>query len=148
MAIESDHLNSLQNCTRASHKKCTVGYTYRRADGTCNNLRTSWWGSASSPYKRLRPQAYADSLEKPRKFSKLGRPLKSARLIAMTMHSCQDEYGSITHFVPFFGQYVMYDVVIRIRIQHMERAKRRKVIKKNTKSTISIITRTKRSTTR
>ena len=36
---------------------------FRTFDGTCNNLKTSKWGSAGTPLQRVLPNAYADGGE-------------------------------------------------------------------------------------
>ena len=118
---QSDHLNSLYKCNNVSWPspssssefsgyKCNKLHWFRKTDGSCNNLIYSWWGAAKTPFKRLAKPAYADDKEKPRKYSVFGQPLKSPRLIATTIHSSQDQYSTISHFLPLFGQYLMHDM--------------------------------------
>ena len=59
---------------------CDPFSKYSRIDGACNNLRTTWLGKASSPYKRYLRAEYQDGVNAPRSLSVTGRPLPNARL--------------------------------------------------------------------
>lgn len=37
-----------------------IDLSYRRADGSCNNLKHSFWGKANTAYKRLLFPVYKD----------------------------------------------------------------------------------------
>lgn len=40
--------------------RCDPKETYRRFDGSCNNLEVPWWGQSDTPYKRWLNPAYSD----------------------------------------------------------------------------------------
>ncbi|ESO96969.1 hypothetical protein LOTGIDRAFT_115464 [Lottia gigantea] len=86
---------------------------YRTADGTCNNLRNSKWGSAFIPMRRFQPPEYADGVSEPRTTSVDGSQLPSARLVSREVHETdrgQQEMSSLTHMLMQWGQFVDHDI--------------------------------------
>jgi len=47
-------------CTLPEEISCNFTDPYRTADGSCNNLKHTWWGSANQPLRRILPPDYAD----------------------------------------------------------------------------------------
>lgn len=83
---------------------------YRTADGTCNNPKKPWWGSANTPQQRFLPPKYEDGLQIIRR-SVLGGPLPSAREISTIIHQDHDiEMGGITLLLMQFGQFLDHDI--------------------------------------
>ena len=59
---------------------CDPFNRYSAFDGSCNNLRTPWFGKATSPYKRYLRAEYQDGTNSPRTLSVTGRPLPNPRV--------------------------------------------------------------------
>ncbi|KAJ8316845.1 hypothetical protein KUTeg_004749, partial [Tegillarca granosa] len=49
--------------------KCNAKSPYRTADGTCNNLLNTRWGSSFRAQLRFLPPDYHDGFDKPRMYS-------------------------------------------------------------------------------
>ncbi|XP_043251022.1 uncharacterized protein LOC122396559 [Colletes gigas] len=83
---------------------------YRTSDGSCNNLRNLWWGSAMSAMQRFLPAVYGDGIQSVRR-SVSGRPLPSARQVTAVIHEDKDiPLTSITHMLMQWGQFVDHDM--------------------------------------
>ncbi|XP_058805133.1 chorion peroxidase-like [Phymastichus coffea] len=98
-------------CPRRSSPSCpAASRKYRTSDGSCNNLRELWWGSAMSTMQRLLPAVYNDGIESIRK-SVTGAALPSARQVSDVIHRERDApMVSITHMLMQWGQFVDHDV--------------------------------------
>ncbi|KZC13739.1 Chorion peroxidase, partial [Dufourea novaeangliae] len=91
------------HCPRASLR-------YRTSDGSCNNLRNLWWGSAMSPMQRFLAPVYDDGVQSIRR-STSGRPLPSAREVTNLIHEDRDvPLASVTHMLMQWGQFVDHDL--------------------------------------
>ncbi|XP_014234958.1 peroxidase-like [Trichogramma pretiosum] len=83
---------------------------YRTTDGSCNNLRELWWGSAMSTMQRFLPAAYEDGIESVRR-SVTGAELPSARRLSDQLHEERDEpLSSVSHMLMQWGQFVDHDI--------------------------------------
>ncbi|XP_076235056.1 uncharacterized protein LOC143179627 [Calliopsis andreniformis] len=83
---------------------------YRTSDGSCNNLKNLWWGSAMSPMQRFLQPVYDDGVQTIRR-SVTRAPLPSARLVTSVIHEDRDiPLASVTHMLMQWGQFVDHDV--------------------------------------
>ncbi|EFN87248.1 Peroxidasin-like protein [Harpegnathos saltator] len=100
-----------QQCPRRGTPQCPpASLRYRTSDGSCNNLRDLWWGSAMSTMQRFLPAIYHDGVQSVRR-STSGRPLPSPRDISGLIHEDQDiPLASVTHMLMQWGQFVDHDL--------------------------------------
>ncbi|XP_070163431.1 uncharacterized protein [Polyergus mexicanus] len=100
-----------QQCPQRDPPQCPpASLRYRTSDGSCNNLRNLWWGSAMSTMQRFLPPEYEDGVQAIRR-SKNGRPLPSARDITNLIHESKDiPLASVTHMLMQWGQFVDHDL--------------------------------------
>lgn len=100
---------------------CDPTSQYRSEDGSCNNLKYTWWGMANTPFKRLLEPAYNDGLDEPRTQSVIkGNPLRNARSIALVLNQPRDSMDTIhTNLVPHFAQFVDHDITLTSFVTHM-----------------------------
>jgi len=76
---------------------------FRSADGTCNNLRNTKWGSINTPLTRVARAAYEDGQNEPR--GRFSSYLPNARHISVNIHpDAPDLNRFVTNMVPQFGQ--------------------------------------------
>ncbi|KAK6174188.1 hypothetical protein SNE40_017509 [Patella caerulea] len=100
-------------CNAASGVRCDPNALFRTADGTCNNLQFSKWGSAFIPMRRFQPPAYDDGASEPRTQGVDGSPLPSARVVSREIHENdrgQGEMSTLTHMVMQWGQFLDHDI--------------------------------------
>ena len=94
--------------------KCIATAKYRTHDGSCNNVENTMLGKSVTPYKRLLPPAYDDSIDTPRKLSKIDSlPLPNARQISIKVHASltpEPPSTRLTHLGVIFGQFVNHDL--------------------------------------
>nr|XP_012152649.1 PREDICTED: uncharacterized protein LOC100875470 [Megachile rotundata] len=83
---------------------------YRTSDGSCNNLRHLWWGSAMSTMQRFMPPVYSDGVQSIRR-SVTGKQLPTAREVTVVVHEDKDvPLASVTHMLMQWGQFVDHDL--------------------------------------
>ena len=86
---------------------------YRTHNGSCNNLKKTWWGMAETPQKRLLPPEYHDLVSEPRirsVFPKFGLP--NARIVAISMFPAQPSTSEWSDFMTYFGQFLDHDLTL------------------------------------
>jgi len=89
---------------------CSGSGLYRRADGSCNNLRETRFGQADTPLNRILLPDYADGVSAPR-VSSSGRELPSARFVSTRLTRDLDNPDQrSTLLVMSFGQFVDHDI--------------------------------------
>ncbi|XP_046823371.1 uncharacterized protein LOC124426120 [Vespa crabro] len=100
-----------RQCPRRGTPRCPpASLRYRTSDGSCNNLKNPWWGSAMSTMQRFLPPNYDDGIQTIRR-SKDGNPLPSPRVISDVLHEDRDiQLASITHMLMQWGQFVDHDL--------------------------------------
>nr|XP_050854464.1 uncharacterized protein LOC127065731 isoform X1 [Vespula vulgaris] len=100
-----------RQCPRRGTPRCPpASLRYRTSDGSCNNLKNPWWGSAMSTMQRFLPPSYDDGIQSIRR-SKDGNPLPSPRVISDVLHEDRDiQLASITHMLMQWGQFVDHDL--------------------------------------
>ncbi|XP_035729312.1 uncharacterized protein LOC118444789 isoform X2 [Vespa mandarinia] len=100
-----------RQCPRRGTPRCPpASLRYRTSDGSCNNLKNLWWGSAMSTMQRFLPPNYDDGIQTIRR-SKDGNPLPSPRVISDVLHEDRDiQLASITHMLMQWGQFVDHDL--------------------------------------
>ncbi|KAJ8664263.1 hypothetical protein QAD02_005925 [Eretmocerus hayati] len=100
-----------EECPRRGVPQCPgASMRYRTADGTCNNRRKLWWGSAMSTMQRFLPPVYDDGIDRLRK-SVTGEPLPSARTVSDWVHQERDlPLPSVTHMLMQWGQFIDHDI--------------------------------------
>ena len=92
---------------------CNPNYKYRSHDGSCNNLLNPLYGRSNTPYKRMLPPAYADTLNAPRTLTTQKKALPNARIVSLTMsppQPLQRLEDRITQFFTIFGQFLTHDI--------------------------------------
>ncbi|XP_034944630.1 chorion peroxidase-like [Chelonus insularis] len=101
-----------ERCPRSDHIQCsTTSLKYRTADGSCNNFKHPWWGSAMSTMQRFLDPFYDDGIETIRK-SKHNNPLPSPRDVSSTIHRDKDiPLASLTHMLMQWGQFIDHDMI-------------------------------------
>jgi len=83
---------------------------YRTADGTCNNLKHTSWGSSFMPFLRFLPPDYSDGVQAFRK-ARSGGQLPSPRLISSSIHrQSQADTQQFTMLVMQWGQFIDHDI--------------------------------------
>ncbi|KAJ1521037.1 hypothetical protein ONE63_002748 [Megalurothrips usitatus] len=88
---------------------CRVG-KYRTADGTCNNVVNSRWGSTGSALQRLLPPRYGDGVNSPRVQAN-GADLPSARLVSSRLAQERDRPSdNVTLLLMQWGQFLDHDL--------------------------------------
>ncbi|KAI4487501.1 hypothetical protein M0804_005650 [Polistes exclamans] len=100
-----------RQCPRRGTPQCpAASLRYRTSDGSCNNLKNPWWGSAMSTMQRFLPPNYNDGIQSIRR-SRDGNPLPSARVISDVLHEDQDiQLASVTHMLMQWGQFIDHDL--------------------------------------
>ncbi|XP_043228244.1 peroxidase-like [Amphibalanus amphitrite] len=97
----------------ARYPACDSAARYRTADGTCNNLQFSWWGSARSAFVRLLPPDYGDKVDSPRAAAD-GSALPSARRVSAACLSqplvVSELSERISLMVMQWGQFLDHDL--------------------------------------
>ena len=73
------HIVYAQNCPSILIS-CNPNSKYSSLDGSCNNLRTPWFGKTQTPYKRYLRAWYQDGVSAMRSLSVSGRPLLNPRV--------------------------------------------------------------------
>jgi hypothetical protein len=66
--------------------KCKPDARYRTFDGSCNNIKHSWWGRANTPYQRLLDAVYDDEISEPRMRGHYGEVLPNPRVVAAKVY--------------------------------------------------------------
>lgn len=94
-------------------KICCDPYSpYRSLNGSCNNLKNPTWGMANSPYRRITPAEYDDSINDPKKKSAAtGADLPNARLISTILHNHKPTPSYYSTLLIFFAQFVDHDML-------------------------------------
>nr|XP_027204017.1 peroxidase-like [Dermatophagoides pteronyssinus] len=82
---------------------------YRTLDGSCNNLRSPYWGRSFSCHIRLLPPDYGDGLYAMR-LSKSGHSLPGARTISNYVTQNRDLRSVYTSLMVSFGQFINHDM--------------------------------------
>ncbi|KAJ8984680.1 hypothetical protein NQ317_015772 [Molorchus minor] len=101
-------LKGIPRCPTASRR-------YRTADGSCNNLRDPWKGSAMLPMHRFLPPAYDDGIQSVRR-SVFGTLLPSARDISSRIHPDKNhEIPTVTLIFVQWGQFIDHDVTSAVK---------------------------------
>merc|ERR1712223_2376735 len=88
---------------------------YRTIDGSCNNLKESYYGQANTPFQRIEKSAYEDNNHLPRTKSIDGSKLESARKISMTVAEMENFLNKNTDetqtvLVMQMGQFIDHDI--------------------------------------
>ncbi|XP_043785749.1 uncharacterized protein LOC122711243 [Apis laboriosa] len=106
---QSDPLR--RSCPNRGVPDCpAASLRYRTSDGSCNNLKHLWWGSAMSAMERFLPPIYGDGIQSIRR-SITGEPLPSPRLISAIIHKDKDvPLESVTHMLMQWGQFIDHDL--------------------------------------
>ncbi|XP_067656390.1 peroxidase-like [Haliotis asinina] len=94
-------------------RACNEKSPYRTADGHCNNLFYTRWGSAFIPMRRFLPPVYNDGVASPRQYSTTGANLPSARTVSTTVHipSTDDDLNPLfTVMLMQWGQFLDHDI--------------------------------------
>ncbi|XP_025017963.1 peroxidase [Tetranychus urticae] len=87
---------------------------YRQPDGSCNNLNRPTLGKALSPFGRLLPPDYADSIDAPRA-SENGAPLPSARVLSLSLLPPSSQSSSrYSLMLMVFGQFIDHDLTLTV----------------------------------
>lgn len=89
---------------------CSSTEQYRSIDGSCNNQEQTWFGMANSPYKRMIPPEYGDSIDSPRTRALSGNLLPNPRTISMIVHEPLLTSSSTSNLFLFFGQILDHDL--------------------------------------
>ena len=91
-------------------EQCNRNYPYRMYNGTCNNLKNSLWGSASTAVQRTLLPEYSDGIWEP-KVAKSGNLLPSARLVSTKIVPDANKPSELdTHNVMQWGQFTDHDI--------------------------------------
>lgn len=89
---------------------------YRTADGTCNNLRHSSWGSSLTGFRRVLPPIYENGFSMPVGWTRgklyHGHVKPSARLVSTEVITTKviTQDTEITHMVMQWGQFLDHDL--------------------------------------
>ena len=105
---------SRMSCFGKARPLCNVHAPFRTADGTCNNLHHPNYGSANSPFVRLKgaEQDYADGISAPR-VAKSGRKLPNPRLVSSTIFVDRDTPSpNLNHLNMAWGQWLDHDTTL------------------------------------
>lgn len=92
--------------------RCDTQFPYRTFDGSCNNIKNTWWGKSGTPFKRWTPADYSDQfkLNEPRESidgSKLPNPYLLSCAINGDFHDIEP---SVSHMLMQWGQLVNHDI--------------------------------------
>lgn len=97
-------------CPFKNTTTCDPLFPYRSFDGSCNNLKNTWWGQAEMPYRRILEPDYADGLNEPRR-SADGSELPNPRDLACGLHSEVYEVEPfVTNIFMQWGQTINHDM--------------------------------------
>ncbi|RWS29259.1 Peroxidase-like protein [Leptotrombidium deliense] len=94
----------------ANDLKCDAHSKYRTVDGSCNNLRHTYWGKSFVCHLRLLPAKYDDGVSHPRTTSVTGAKLPGAREVSTIVLFPKTERSYYTHLKMQYGQYVNHDI--------------------------------------
>uniref|UniRef100_A0A8D8SWS8 Chorion peroxidase n=1 Tax=Cacopsylla melanoneura TaxID=428564 RepID=A0A8D8SWS8_9HEMI len=95
---------------------CNPGDKYRTADGTCNNLRRTWWGSVNTAHVRLMRPYYEDGVSEYRVSRVDSSELPSARLLSRTFLPDLNISDIHTRMYLQFSQLVAHDVTLNPQV--------------------------------
>ncbi|XP_065203108.1 peroxidase-like isoform X2 [Planococcus citri] len=92
--------------------KCDANTTkYRNLDGSCNNLKTPFWGRSNTAYRRLLKADYDDGLYALCGTTNGGKELPSARLISTTLAEPTEMLDfSHTQAMAIWGLFIGHDM--------------------------------------
>ncbi|RNA08418.1 peroxidase-like isoform X2 [Brachionus plicatilis] len=97
-------------CPQVKVAHCDEKYLYRSMDGSCNNLKTPWWGKTETPYKRLLEPEYDDGVDRPRSKSVKGCELPNPRWVVMNVNKYPKYTSNIASFFLYFAQFTAHDL--------------------------------------
>lgn len=84
---------------------------YRTYDGSCNNLRHTAWGRSNTPYTRILPPDYEDSVSEIRKTGVTGATLPNPRTVSLAAVRWSDKPDAkSTLMLMQWGQFVIHDL--------------------------------------
>lgn len=98
-------------CTCFAKPKCDFNSKFHQIDGSCNNMIKPWLGKSETPYKRLLPPEYQDTISSPRSVSVTNKQLPNPRLISRAIMNDNAQFENFwTHLGTLFGQFIAHDV--------------------------------------
>ena len=98
-------------CPFKSNQFCNGADRFSTLDGSCNNLQSTWFGKAETPYKRYMSASYDDGINEPRTKSVSGNPLPNPRTISRTLFNDNSQTDpTFSHMVAAFGQFLAHDI--------------------------------------
>ncbi|CAF0797610.1 unnamed protein product [Didymodactylos carnosus] len=98
-------------CSLHSKIDCDAYKDRRHISGICNNLKNPHYGSAGTPFTRIKKAVYDDGLGKRRSKSVTGRPLPSARDCSLRLFQNKQQFSrSYTNYFVIFGQFIGHDM--------------------------------------
>ncbi|KAL1452727.1 hypothetical protein WDU94_006931 [Cyamophila willieti] len=113
-AQSEDEQNIADQCFQRT--QCNGGAKYRTADGTCNNLRRTWWGSVNTAHVRLMRPYYEDGVSQYRVSQADSSELPSARLLSRTFLPDLNVSDIHTRMYLEFSQLVAHDVTLNPQV--------------------------------
>lgn len=113
--------NFIPHCPIENGKRvCYLDNYYRSFDGTCNNLKYSWWGSIDTPYDRLAPSTFLTG-GLPRTEDGEGNPLPIASLVGQLFELADPTVVSGRNTLyTFFGLMVGYDIAFTAKDENTD----------------------------
>ncbi|CAH0564612.1 unnamed protein product [Brassicogethes aeneus] len=109
LLLDECPLKGTPRCSQATRR-------YRTADGTCNNLRKPWRGSAMLPLQRFMPPVYEDGIQSIRRSVFNSRRLPSPRSISTRVHRDKNqEIQSVTLLFMQWGQFIDHDITSTVK---------------------------------
>lgn len=100
---------AVDRCEEDQFVNCQPFEKYRKADGSCNNLRHPSWGKSFTCFTRLMAPEYADGQSAPR-ISVTGHPLPNPRILSAVVHRDLNYPATYTHLVMQYGQFFAHDI--------------------------------------
>lgn len=101
-------------CPNARQIYCDFNYPFRALDGSCNNKLHTWWGQSATPFRRLLPPVYDDTLDAPRQRSFTGSSLPNPRKIALLFDQPRPDRSKshVATLFAHFAQFVDHDITL------------------------------------
>ncbi|KAK6180441.1 hypothetical protein SNE40_012597 [Patella caerulea] len=112
LSLDEEGVAELHRRYKRAATNCDNTTSYRRPDGTCNNLENPKWGSANQPHKRQLAAVYDDGKASPKSQGCNGRKLPSPRVISSTVNSPEVIDDVFSVWMMQWGQFIDHDITL------------------------------------